>query len=77
MTASTLRTHMPASRQPTRASRTAASGTVFDFFILDRPKLGSGGPLTTSMQDNRAARRPAIVPAHTVERSSLYGREVT
>jgi hypothetical protein len=64
-------------RPPARPSACAAFGTVLDFFILDRPKLGSVGSLTTSMQDNRAARRPAIVPAHTVERSSLYGREVT
>jgi hypothetical protein len=77
MTARISWTHTHGSRQPPRASRAAAFGTVFDFFILDRPKLGSVGPLTTSMQDDRAARRPAIVPAHTVERSSLYGREVT
>jgi len=54
--------------------------SVWHALCLPRPRpaeAGSVGPPITSMQDNRAARRPAVVPAHTVERSSSYGREVT
>ena len=67
----------PASAVTTSAPRGAASGTILVFPVFDRPTLGSCGPTSAFIRQRRVARRPAIAPARTTGRSSLYGREVS